>query len=102
MQNKIFISGFLISALFVSGAMAAPTALTRTANGGYNVSYNYNDKPKTEWYGTIRAELNLLSWTNKYYTASVGSNQYDSDKYSMKPLFGGSLAVGKKFEGNWR
>ncbi|HOY47653.1 MAG TPA: hypothetical protein PLZ05_03590 [Alphaproteobacteria bacterium] len=55
---------------------------------------------KTGWYATLRAEMNLLSWTNSYYSDWVGYG--GSDDYSYEPVLGGSLTVGKTFSYFWR
>lgn len=59
---------------------------------------------KTGWYATLRAEMNLLSWTNSYYSDDKYDiqNEYSSDKYSLEKLLGYSLTVGKTFSYFWR
>lgn len=102
MNIKKVASVFVGMGLCVSAAEAKPSYLVPDNGtvGAYDVTYNYTDKPKNNWYGTARAELNMLSWTNKYTSEDVINA--GSDKYSMEPLFGGSLAVGKKLNYFWR
>ena len=57
-------------------AVAAPSYLTRTGDGGYRVTYNYTDKAKTGWYVGGRAELGFWNWKNKYDT----SDNFQGDK----------------------
>ncbi|MBR1380423.1 MAG: porin family protein [Alphaproteobacteria bacterium] len=89
--------------LIAAPAIAAPSYLKRDSDGGYNVTYDYTDKAKTGWYGTARAELSFLNWKNKYSTDYTGVfTEYGSDSYSMEPVFGGSLSVGRRFGYFWR
>ncbi|MDR0726907.1 MAG: hypothetical protein LBF37_02480 [Rickettsiales bacterium] len=97
---KKMTSALLLVGLTVSVAEAAPSHVRRDGANGYNVTYNYTDKEKNGWYGTIRAQLNFLNWKNTYYSDDVGYK--GEDKYSFEPVFGGSLAVGKKFGYFWR
>lgn len=85
-------------------AVAAPSYLTRGADGGYVVTYDYTDKAKTGWYIGARADLNFWNWKNEY---STGDNfnpveSYGSDEYSFEPAFGGSLFGGRQFAYFWR
>jgi hypothetical protein len=93
---------FAVLGITASFADAAPSYLTRDGQGGYRVTYDYKDKPKSNWYMSLRAELNFLSWKNKYSFTDAGDTFFDEDKYSMKPIFGGNFAIGKKFGYNWR
>ena len=97
---KKIVSALLLLAPVVTAADAAPSYIRPDNLGGYNVTYNYTDKPKNDWYMTFRAELGLLNFKNTYYSDDVGYNGYD--KYSMEPVFGGSVAIGKKFGYWWR
>ncbi|MCQ2581364.1 MAG: hypothetical protein MJ170_00070 [Alphaproteobacteria bacterium] len=88
-----------------SGAIAAPTMVKSNANdGGYVVTYDYADKPVSDWYMTLRAEL---AFWNFKATASASLDGYPygdetTENYSFKPVFGGNLSVGKWFDSNWR
>ena len=88
---------------FAATKAARPSYLTRTANGGYDVTYSYTDKAKSGWYGALRAELNFLNWKNKYSTtgnpADLGS---DHDDYSFEPQFGFSASFGRVINYFWR
>ncbi len=98
------ITSVLVLLGLVSGAaVAAPSHITRSGNGAYNVTYDYTDKAKTGWYIGGRAELSFLNWKNKYSSdyADVDTS-YDDDKYSFEPVFGGSLAAGYRFDYFWR
>ncbi len=86
-------------------AVAAPSYLTRDNNGGYVVTYDYTDKAKTGWYVGARAELGFWNWENKYSADDdlTGlDNNYNSDKYSFEPVFGGSIFGGTRFAYFWR
>ena len=85
-------------------ALAAPSYLTRDSNGGYVVTYDYTDKAKTGWYVGGRAELGFWNWENKYSTDDnfAGDENFNSDKYSFEPVFGGSIFGGKRFAYFWR
>ncbi|MBR4475333.1 MAG: porin family protein [Alphaproteobacteria bacterium] len=89
----------------VSPAFAAapqPKALKKTSSG-YDVTYSYQDKSKSGWYGALRADLNFLSWTNKYSTDAVPLDpNEDHNDYSFEPLFGVDFAFGKRFDYFWR
>jgi hypothetical protein len=98
-MNKI-IFALLSVGLVASAANAAPSHLSRDSYGGYKVTYDYTDKEKTGWYGVIRAQLNFLNFNYKYFSDDVG--YWYSDKYSFEPVFGGSVAAGKKFGHVWR
>ncbi len=101
-MKKIF-SLFLLLGMVSTGAIAAPSYLTRDANGGYVVTYDYTDKAKTGWYLTGRAELSFLNWENKYDSDYLGVlSEFESDKFSFEPVFGGNLSVGHKFGYFWR
>ena len=92
-----------VLAALTTPAVAAPSYLSRTQDGGYNVTYDYNDKEKTGWYIGGRAELSFLNWENEYSTNYGGSvNEYSSDKYSFESVFGGSLFAGYTFDYFWR
>ncbi|MBP5707489.1 MAG: porin family protein [Alphaproteobacteria bacterium] len=88
---------------FAATKAARPSHLTRNSNGSYDVTYSYQDKAKSGWYGSVRAELNFLSWKNEYSTtgspADLGS---DHDDYSFKPVFGANIAFGKHINYFWR
>ena len=50
-----------VLAALTTPAIAAPSYLSRTKDGGYNVTYDYNDKAKSGWYIGGRAELSFLN-----------------------------------------
>lgn len=84
---------------------ATPSHITKDSKGGYDVTYSYKDKAKTGWYVTGRAELSMLNFKNKYSVGLADTNvneDADDDKYSFEPVFGGSLAAGKKINYFWR
>ena len=102
MMKKI-VSLAVLAALGVSAADAAPSYLTRSKDGGYNVTYNYNDKAKTGWYVGGRASLSLMNWENKYSTDATGVDEaFAKDEYDFEPVFGGSLFAGHTFNYFWR
>lgn len=98
------VSLFAIVALTTTAAVAAPSHIQRNANGGYNVTYDYQDKAKTGWYVGGRAELSFMNWKNKYSTDAgfFGASDYGEDSYSAEPVFGGSLFAGYTFNYFWR
>lgn len=104
MNIKLLTSVFLMAGIFISAADAAPSYLIRdrdvTGSYAYDVTYDYKDKPKNGLYINGRVEMNMLSWENVYTSGDVVSA--GSDKYSMESMFGGSLAVGKRFNYFWR
>ena len=80
-----------------------PSQLVRAGDGKYDVTYNYTDKAKSGWYASLRAELALLNWTNKYSSDSPTINDaLDSEDFSFEPLFSANLAFGKRFNYFWR
>jgi len=89
---------------FAAARTATPSHITKDGQGGYDVTYNYKDKAKTGWYVTGRAELSLLNFKNKYSSDDDwrANESYSDDKYSFEPVFGGSLAAGKKINYFWR
>lgn len=97
-MNKI-ISVAVLFGVVAAPAFAAPSYIARDGRGGYNVTYSYQDKAKSGWYLTGRAEVSMLNWKNKYST-TVGVS--DSDKFSFEPVFGGSVAGGHRFNHFWR
>lgn len=100
---KKIVSFAALVALGVTAADAAPSYLARNANGGYNVTYDYTDKAKNGWYVGGRLDLNLLNWENEYSSNDPDiSGDFDSDKYSAEPVFGGSVYVGHIFNYFWR
>ncbi len=90
----------LLFGMTVAAADAAPSYIKRDNKGGYDVTYNYTDKPKNDWYATLRAEIGFLNFKAEYSTDLVDFSA--EDKYSMEPVFAGSLSVGKKFGYHWR
>jgi len=84
---------------FAATGVARPSHLTRTSDGGYDVTYNYTDKAKSGWYASLRAELSLLNWENKYY---VEGEYLGHDKYSFEPIFTANFAFGKHLGYFWR
>lgn len=53
------------------------------------------------WYGTIRGEMSLLNWKNKY-SSDIVDLDGKSESFSFEPVFGGSLAVGHVANADWR
>ncbi|MBD5400878.1 porin family protein [bacterium] len=106
---KKLVSLSILAAVAAMPAMAAPRNATpshiaKDGKGGYDVMYNYKDKSKTGWYLTGRAELSFLNFKNKYSSADEfdADESHNEDKYSFEPVFGGSLAAGKKINHFWR
>lgn len=99
MKNVLSVA--VLAAITATAVDAAPSHLTRTKNGGYQVTYDYNDKAKTGWYAGARAELSLLNWKNKYSTEPEKGVAEDTESYS-ETVFGGSLFAGRTFNYFWR
>lgn len=98
---KKVISLAVLTALVVTAVDAAPSHIARTGTGGYNVTYDYNDKAKNGWYIGGRASLSLMNWENEYSTSpeiGVGDNTEDFSEI----LFGGNVFVGHTFKHFWR
>lgn len=97
--------GLMAGPSFAAVRNATPSHITKDGKGGYDVTYNYKDKQKTGWYVTGRAELSFLNFKNKYSVSSLEldvDKDSDEDKYSFEPVFGGSIAAGKKINYFWR
>lgn len=92
----------VLVSLLALPAYAAPSHIQYDGWNGYNVTYNYTDKPKSGWYVGGRAELSFLNFKNKYSSNKPNLIGSDSDKYSFEPVFGGSLAFGHRFNYFWR
>lgn len=85
-------------------AMAAPSYLQRDNVGGYRVTYDYSDQPKTGWYIGGNAGLSLLNWENKYTTddSFEGDAAFSSESFANKPVFQGGVQVGRVIKYFWR
>jgi len=92
----------MMAPAFGATANARPQSLKKDGRGGYNVTYSYQDKAKSGWYGALRAELNFLSWKNEYTTDIPGARDAGSDSYSFKPIFATDIAFGKHLDYFWR
>ncbi len=96
--------GLVAAPSFAAIRPAAPSHIAKDGRGGYDVTYNYKDKAKNGWYITGRAELSLLNFKNKYSVSGgfLADEDHSEDKYSFEPVFGGSIAAGKKINYFWR
>lgn len=101
---KKILSVIALVGLTVVPAFAAPSYLVRDSQGGYNITYNYQDKAKNGWYIGGRAELSLLNWKNKYSTDSnyIPLGEAASDNYSAEPVLGGNFFAGYTINYLWR
>ena len=98
---KKIVSLVAVMGLSVGVADAAPGYLTRTADAGYRVTYDYTDKAKTGWYVGGRASLSLLNWENEYSTEpEIGVG--DSTEDFTEAVYGGNVFVGHTFKYFWR
>lgn len=89
--------------LVPASAVAAPTYLQRDDMGGYRVTYDYADHPKSGWYIGGNAGLSLLSWENKYNSRFNGEQlESETDSFSMKPVFQGGVQIGHTIKYFWR
>ncbi len=94
---KKLISGMVLSAL-VAPAFGAPVPVASEKMTFGDTIASWFDGT---WYGGIRGELSFLNWKNEYSASDVDVDGR-SDKYSMEPVFGGSLSFGHMFNENWR
>lgn len=92
----------VVTPAFSATKAARPSYLSRNSNGGYDVTYKYTDKEKSGWYASLRAELALLNWENKYSSDVPSLAGGSSDKYSFEALFAPNFAFGKRFNYFWR
>jgi hypothetical protein len=115
LKQLLIANCYLLFAICATAHAAAPqpyryggsntrTTYPSSPYGNYNVNYNYqtnnyvNTKQKSGWYGAIRGAINLVSWESTYNSDwALVNNDFKNEKFSMRPIFGGSLAVGKTF-----
>lgn len=107
MQKLVSLSvmmALITAPAFAAPGNAVPSHIAKDGRGGYDVTYSYKDKAKTGWYITGRAELSLLNFKNKYSADGrwMADESHNEDKYSFEPVFGGSVAAGKKINYFWR
>lgn len=107
MQKLVSLSvmmALIAAPAFAAPGNAVPSHISKDGRGGYDVTYSYKDKAKTGWYITGRAELSLLNFKNKYSADErwMADESHNEDKYSFEPVFGGSIAAGKKINYFWR
>lgn len=70
-------------------------------NSRISGAYAYN-KTKTGYIG-MNLDVNLLNWTNKYKALPVAYNDaLNHDDYRFKPLIGGHIVAGYRFNPGWR
>ena len=96
---SVLVLAMIVTPSFAATKAARPSYLTSTGNGGYDVTYSYQDKEKSGWYGSLRAELAMLSFKNKYY---FEGEYVGKDEYSFHPLLAIDGAVGKRIDYFWR
>lgn len=96
--------GFMACPAFAAVRNATPSHIVKDGKGGYDITYSYKDKAKTGWYVTGRAELSMLNFKNKYSVSGefAADESHNEDKFSFEPVFGGSLALGRKINYFWR
>lgn len=87
-------------------AFAAASQIQKTSDGGYNVTYDYADRERSNWYMTGRLGMSFFNWTNEYKTNNlhddVVSEFGEDESFSFKPVFAGGLSVGRIFDYSWR
>ena len=86
-------------------AFAAASQIQKTSDGGYNVTYDYADRERSNWYMTGRLGMSFFNWTNKQSTNNYGDEYGDvseDESFSFKPVFAGGLSVGRIFDYSWR
>lgn len=100
---KKLVSVLVLAVMTSPAAFAASTYIVRDGRGGYNVTYDYNDKAKTGWYIGGRVGVDFLSFKNEYSSNIPGTHdEFNEDKYSFEPVFNGSLVFGRHFNYFWR
>lgn len=75
----------------------------RTESRNGSGAYSWNGEGM--WYVGAHLDLNLLSWKNKYRATpieAVTDPGADHDDYRFKPLFGGNIFAGYRFNSHWR
>lgn len=104
MKNTVTLFGAFMGIMVAGSAIAAPSYLSRDNMGGYRVTYDYSDSPKTGWYVGGNAGLALWNWKNKYELDAnlVGDESLNNDSYSMKPVFTGGVQFGRRIKYFWR
>lgn len=107
MKTSIALLRVLVAAAVVApaSAFAAPSYLQRDGMGGYRVTYDYADHPKTGWYIGGNAGLSLLSWENKMNATSDVKDfkaESETESFSMKPVFQGGVQIGRTINYFWR
>ena len=69
--------------------------------GAKSGAYLYNKNGNG--YVGMNLDINLLNWTNKYKALPVAFNDaFDHDDYRFKPLVGGHIVAGYRFNPGWR
>lgn len=87
-----------VCALLIAPAFAAPQ---RMGNRYAVKSHSVRSADAGSWYGTIRGEMSLLNWKNKY-SSDVVDLDGKSENFSFESVFGGSLAIGNMATADWR
>lgn len=98
-------SGAAYTMPVAGGERTTPVADVQTVkNMQYQpVRYNRRKVVCGAWYVGGRANLSMLSWKNEYSTMyPYTDEEFNSDKYSFEPVFGGALTVGYAFDTAWR
>ena len=101
---KKLVSFAALFALISGVATAAPGRLVPVKDGVYKVSYDYSRTAEGWWYMGGRADLSLMSWTNKSSTVAptlAGAVELEDESFSEFVL-GGSVFVGHTFDYAWR
>ena len=58
---------------------------------------------RNDWYVGLNATMNMWSWENEYTSNYPGQDLvFNTDSYSFKPVFGGSVVAGKYFDAGFR
>lgn len=104
MKKTVTLFGMVMGIMVAGSAVAAPSYLVRDDMGGYRVTYDYYDSPKTGWYIGGNAGLALWNWKNKYaLDADLNANSdFGSDSYSMESVFTGGVQFGRRIKYFWR
>ncbi|MBQ0013597.1 MAG: outer membrane beta-barrel protein [Proteobacteria bacterium] len=109
-MNKILSIALVGIMIAPFSAFSAASQIKKTSDGGYNVTYDYKDRERSNWYVTGRLGMSFLNWTNEYKTNNQRSGEIDilvpeygeDESFSFKPVFAGGLSVGHTFDYYWR
>lgn len=76
---------------------------SRTVDGNSGTSGAYVYNKGGSGYVGMNLDVNLLNWRNEYTALPVAANEaFNHDDYRFKPLIGGHIVAGYRFNPGWR